>query len=220
MDHVRTTDTAQGETPCSFSSSKNGELPMNANTTRLMLGITATAIATSLVMGCNKTPESSPEPQVAPVSMDTQTTDSTVTSNVKSALMADATVKDFDLQVETRTGTVKLEGAVDTQAQIDQAISVARGVKGVSAVETGITLKGATTSLGTKIDDTNVTGRVKAALLADPDVKSFDISVATTNGEVQLTGVVDNQGQIDQATKIARAAEGASSIKSDLRIKQ
>lgn len=193
---------------------------MNANTTRLMRGITATAIATSLLIGCNQTPESSPAPQVAPVSMDTQTNDSTITSNVKSALMADATVKDFDLQVETRTGTVQLEGAVDTQAQIDQAISVARGVTGVSAVENGITLKGATTSLGTKIDDTNVTGRVKAALLADPAVKSFDISVATTNGEVQLTGVVENQGQIDQATMIARAAEGATSIKSDLRIKQ
>lgn len=192
---------------------------MNANTTRLMLGMTLTAIATSMLIGCNKAPESSQDSPVAPISMNTQLDDSTVTSNVKSALMADSSVKDFDLQVETRTGTVQLNGTVDTQAQIDQAISVARGVTGVSAVENGITLKGATTSLGTKIDDTNVTGRVKAALLADPDVKSFDISVATLNGEVQLTGTVDNQGQIDQATKIARATEGASSIKSDLRIK-
>jgi hyperosmotically inducible protein len=193
---------------------------MSTNTTRLMFGMTVTAIATSLLIGCNKTPESPQDSQVAPVSMDTQIDDSALTSNVKSALLADSIVKGFDLQVESRSGTVQLNGLVDTQAQIDQAISVARGVTGVSGVENGITLKGASSSLGTTIDDTSVTGRVKAALLADPDVKSFDISVATMNGEVQLTGVVDNQGQIDQATKIARAAEGASSIKSDLRIKQ
>lgn len=193
---------------------------MKTNTTRLMLGMTLTALATSMLIGCNKTPESAPEPQVAPVSMDTQMDDSAVTSNVKSALMADSTVKPFDLQVETRKGTVQLNGSVDTQAQIDQAISVARGVAGVSAVENSITLRSTSSSLGTKIDDTSVTGRVKAALLADPDVKSLDISVATMNGEVQLTGVVDNQNQIDQATKIARATDGANSIKSDLRVKQ
>jgi hyperosmotically inducible periplasmic protein len=37
---------------------------------------------------------------------------------------------------------------------------------------------------------------------------------------VQLTGFVDNQRQIDQASEIARATEGASSVKSELKIKQ
>lgn len=75
------------------------------------------------------------------------------------------------------------------------------------------------TTVGTRVDDTVLTSRVKAALLADPDIKSLDISVATMQGEIQLTGTVDNQGQIDQAGKVARGAEGAGSVKNDLRIK-
>lgn len=192
---------------------------MTSPTSRLLLGLALTAVSTGLLIGCNKTPESTPAASTAPVSMGTQIDDSVVTSSVKTALLADAAIKSFDVSVETRKGTVQLSGFVDTQAQIDQAVAVTRGVSGVSAVENGLALKTPGSTLGTKIDDTSVTGRVKAALLADPDVKSFDIGVATTNGEVKLTGLVDNQGQIDQATRIARAAEGASSIKSDLRIK-
>jgi hyperosmotically inducible protein len=74
-------------------------------------------------------------------------------------------------------------------------------------------------TVGTLVDDSVITSSVKTALLADPDIKSFDISVLTIKGEVQLTGIVDNQGQIDQAARIARAAEGASSVKNELSIK-
>jgi hyperosmotically inducible protein len=90
----------------------------------------------------------------------------------------------------------------------------------VTEVENGISLKGVPTTVGEKIDDTVVTTRVKTALLADPDIKSFDISVLTFNGEVQLSGFVNNQGQIDQAVRIASATEGATGVKNELTIKQ
>jgi hyperosmotically inducible protein len=72
---------------------------------------------------------------------------------------------------------------------------------------------------GTVVDDAVITSSVKMALLAEPGIKGFDISVLTTKGEVQLTGSVNNQGQIDQASTIARATEGASSVKNELTIK-
>ena len=75
------------------------------------------------------------------------------------------------------------------------------------------------TTIGTQVDDTVVTAGVKTALLADADIKSFDISVATVKGEVQLSGMVNNQGQIDQAAQIARAVAGTSGVKNDLTIK-
>jgi|JI6StandDraft_1071083.scaffolds.fasta_scaffold159015_2 hyperosmotically inducible protein len=75
------------------------------------------------------------------------------------------------------------------------------------------------TTMGTQVDDTVITTSVKSALLADPDIKSFDISVATVKGEVQLSGMVNNQGQIDQAAQIARAVAGTSGVKNDLTIK-
>lgn len=193
---------------------------MNTPLSRLLIASTLTAMATTVLMGCTKTPEAAAPPPAPAITVGTQVDDSVITSSVKSALLADDTIKSFDLQVETRKGTVQLSGFVDNQAQIDQALALARGVAGVVTVENGVTLKGSPTTIGTKIDDATVTGRVKSALLADPGIKSFDISVLTLKGEVQLTGFVNNQGQIDQATQIARAAEGATGVKNELTIKQ
>lgn len=193
---------------------------MKTRTSRLLLGTALTAIATTLLIGCNRAPESAPVTQVVPTTVGTQVDDTVITSRVKSALLADPAIKSFDLQVETRKGTVQLSGFVDSQAQIDQALAVTRSVAGVTEVENGVSLKGAPGTMGSKFDDATVTGRVKTALLADPDIKSFDISVRTSEGEVQLTGFVDNQGQIDQATQIARATEGASSVKNELSVKR
>jgi len=152
--------------------------------------------------------------------MGTQVDDAVITSAVKSALLGDSLIKSFDLQVETRKGVVQLSGFVDNQTQIDQAMALTKGVSGVVSVENGVTLKDSPSTVGTKMDDAAVTGRVKTALLADADIRSFDISVVTFKGEVQLTGFVNNQSQIDQASRIARAAEGASSVKNELMIKQ
>ena len=176
-------------------------------------------LAALTLVACNKPPEMVQEPAPS-ITLGTQVDDAVITSGVKSALLADDLVKSFDLQVETRKGTVQLSGFVDSQAQIDQALAITRSVAGVTEVENAVTLKGTPSTVGTKIDDATVTGRVKTALLADPDIKSFDISVVTFKGEVQLTGFVNNQGQIDQAKKIASAAEGATSVKNELMVKQ
>lgn len=193
---------------------------MKTYSSHLRVGSALAAMATTLLIGCNKAPEATPVPQAPSTTVGTQVDDAVITAGVKSALLADPAIKSFDLQVETRKGTVQLSGFVDSQAQIDQALAVTRSVAGVTGVENGVTLKGTQSTVGTKIDDATVTGRVKSALLADPDIKSFDISVHTFKGEVQLTGFVDNQGQIDRAIQIARTTEGASSVKNELSIKR
>jgi len=176
-------------------------------------------LAAVVAVGCNKAAES--PPAVTPdITMGTQVDDTVITSGVRSALMSDDLVKSMDLQVEMCRGVVQLSGFVDEQRQIDQAVLIARGVDGVTDVVNGVTLKSAPTTVGEKMDDTLVTTRVKSALLADGDIKSFDISVLTFNGEVQLSGFVNNQGQIDQAARIAGAAEGATSVKNELMVKQ
>ncbi|MCZ8252325.1 MAG: BON domain-containing protein [Hylemonella sp.] len=60
------------------------------------------------------------------------------------------------------------------------------------------------TTVGTEIDDSVVTTRVKSALLADPEVKSFDIQVETRKGQVQLSGFVDTRERMDQALALVR----------------
>jgi hyperosmotically inducible protein len=183
----------------------------------LATSFTALAVLTA----CGKNVETDSErPLSPPITMGTQVDDTVITSSVKSALMSDDLVKSFDLQVETRKGMVQLSGFVDSQAQIDQAVKLTRAVGGVTDVENGVTLKGGDSTIGTKIDDAAITGSVKTALLSDPGIKSFDISVVTFKGEVQLTGFVNNAEQIDQAGKLASAAEGATSLKNELMVKK
>ena len=76
------------------------------------------------------------------------------------------------------------------------------------------------TTVGTKIDDSVVTTRVKSALLSDSSIKSFDIAVVTRKNEVQLSGFVDNQTQIDRAIEITRGVEGVESVINKMSIKQ
>jgi 3-oxoacyl-ACP reductase-like protein len=76
------------------------------------------------------------------------------------------------------------------------------------------------TTMGEKVDDSVVTTKVKAALLADDTVKGMDISVKTVGGEVQLTGVVDNQAQVDRAVEVAKGIEGAQRVQNGMTVKQ
>src|SRR6185369_9933104 len=77
----------------------------------------------------------------------------------------------------------------------------------------------ASATVGTQIDDTIVTSRVKSALLADPDIKSFDLKVETRKGNVQLSGFVDNQAQIERALATTRGVEGVTNIDNSISLK-
>jgi hyperosmotically inducible protein len=80
-------------------------------------------------------------------------------------------------------------------------------------------LKDGKATVGNTVDDGIVTAKIKSALLADPGIKSFDIAVVTRKGEAQLSGFVDTQAQIDQATELARKVEGVSSVANGMRVK-
>lgn len=188
------------------------------NKSRILCATLVSAI-TVFVAGCNKPPEAAVAlPPATSVGMELD--DSVITTRVKSALLGDADIKSFDFKVETRKGEVQLSGFVDNQTQLDRAITVARAVEGVKSVDNKVAMKGGATTVGNQVDDGVVTTKVKAALLADANVKSFDIAVVTRKGEVQLSGFVDNQGQVDRAVELARGITGVSAVGNELSIKK
>ena len=189
---------------------------MRVDRKSLLLGVTLASALCLVLAGCGK---SQPD-ATAKTTVGTEVDDTVVTTKVKSALLADPDVKSFDLKVETRKGAVQLSGFVDSQAQIERAATVTRGVEGVSSVENNLGLKAPNATVGSTIDDGIITSKIKSALLADPNVKSFDIAVATSKGEVQLSGFVDNQAQIDEAIAIARKVEGVTNVGNEMSIKK
>ncbi len=190
--------------------------------TRIENLVVSAALASVLaitVVGCNKGVDSAGMP-VAKTSVGTDIDDSVITSSVKSALLADADIKSFDFKVETRKGEVQLSGFVDNQSQVDRATAAARAVPGVKAVQNNVLLKGKATTVGEKIDDGIITSKVKAALLGDANVKSSDIAVVTRQGEVLLSGFVDNKTQMDKAVEVARGIEGVRLVSNEMAVKK
>ena len=61
-------------------------------------------------------------------------TDAGITTAVKSKMAADDTVKAYKIDVDTHNKVVTLSGDVDTSAQREQAVVLARNTKGVADV--------------------------------------------------------------------------------------
>jgi osmotically-inducible protein OsmY len=74
-------------------------------------------------------------------------------------------------------------------------------------------------STGEYVDDSVITTKVKSLLANDDFLKSFQISVESRKGIVQLSGFVDSQRAVDKAGQIARGVDGVKSVKNDLIVK-
>jgi hyperosmotically inducible periplasmic protein len=67
--------------------------------------------------------------------------DTWITTQVQSQLLADDTARGFDVDVETQQGVVILSGQVDDQAAVDHIRSIAEDVEGVRSVDaSGLTV--------------------------------------------------------------------------------
>lgn len=73
---------------------------------------------------------------------------------------------------------------------------------------------------GVAIDDTAITAKVKAAILAEPGLNTLQISVKTVGGIVTLSGSVGTAANRDTAEGLAGAVAGVSRVQNDLVIKK
>jgi osmotically-inducible protein OsmY len=67
--------------------------------------------------------------------------DSAITTKVKAAIFNEPSLKSTEINVETFKGIVQLTGFVSSQANINTAVEVARGVSGVTSVKNDMRLK-------------------------------------------------------------------------------
>lgn len=89
-------------------------------------------------------------------------TDAGITTAVKSKLAADDTVKAYKVDVDTQNKVVTLSGDVDTAAQRDQAVMLARNTKGVTDVIDRMRVNPTAATSGVDVDvDDNLEADVK-----------------------------------------------------------
>lgn len=76
-----------------------------------------------------------------------------------------------------------------------------------------------TEGTGAYVEDSVITGKVKAVILNEPSLKSREINVETFKGVVQLSGFVSSEGDAMRAVEVTRGVKGVMSVKNDMRIK-
>jgi hyperosmotically inducible periplasmic protein len=72
---------------------------------------------------------------------------------------------------------------------------------------------------GVAIDDTEITAKVKAAIFAEPGLKTLQISVDTVKGVVTLSGSVDSLPNSNRAKELANAVTGVNHVENRLAVK-
>jgi hyperosmotically inducible protein len=148
-----------------------------------------------------------------------QVDDAALLTSVKSALAADPVTEAGEINVDVNRGTVKLAGFVHSSKEKSKAGDIARSVDGVQTVQNDISVKAEHESTGEYIDDSVITGKVKAALIADSTTKAHQINVETKGGVVQLSGFVDTAAAKSAATNVAQSVTGVKSVKNELSVK-
>ncbi|MET3131787.1 osmotically-inducible protein OsmY [Oxalobacteraceae bacterium GrIS 1.11] len=67
--------------------------------------------------------------------------DTVITTKVKAALLGDPELKAREINVETFKGAVQLSGFVSSRDEINKAVEVSKGIKGVSSVNNSMIVK-------------------------------------------------------------------------------
>ena len=91
------------------------------------------ALAFLIVVGCASTPNQEGTGEYVD--------DAVLTTKVKAAIFNDPSLKSVEINVETFKGEVQLSGFVNSRADINKAVEVARDVIGVRSVKNDMRLK-------------------------------------------------------------------------------
>lgn len=100
--------------------------------------------------------------------------------------------------------------------QLDQAASDASKKMGETTDKVDKSLSEQGTKAAQAIDDTEITTRVKAAIFAEPGLKTLQISVDTVKGVVTLSGSVDSSASYDKARSLAGAVADVKDVVNQL----
>lgn len=139
-------------------------------------------------------------------------TDAEVEEAVNDAFLYDPRVLSFEIDVDSTGGYVTLRGTVDNLRAKRAAAQDARNVVGVWSVNNKIKVRQGTPS------DSKIESNIEDALLRDPYVERYEITVSVVDGEAYLYGVVDSTFEKTQADAIAARQIGVEDVNNFLTV--
>lgn len=134
--------------------------------------------------------------------------DAALQQAVAATLRQDPRVLSFHVQTDVEHGAVTLRGTVDNLKAKRAAAQNAENCVGVWHVDNRLKVRTAT-----PIDDAVTTAAIERALLRDPWVEGFDITVNVKDGTASLYGVVDTMFDRARADDVAARVSGVESVR-------
>lgn len=137
--------------------------------------------------------------------------DADIRGDVLQALLLDSLIP-ANVDAKVQDAYVTLSGTVDWQYQRDEAVFVAGNILGVIGVDNEIMVDNAERTI------TGVTDAIQSAFKRDAKIDADNLSVATSNGTVTLSGSVRSWSEHDAAVAAAWAAPGVTTVNDRLTV--
>jgi osmotically-inducible protein OsmY len=155
------------------------------------------------------------------------TKDAWITGKIETAFVLNAHLNPFAITTDVDNGIVHLSGVVKDEIDRDLAVEVAKGVDGVVAVKSDLTLDpdrataaresaSAQRDFGSWVGDATTTAIVKSRLVGNANTSGLKIDVDTSNDVVTLSGRVSSRAESDLAEQIARNTDDVKDVRNNL----
>lgn len=144
--------------------------------------------------------------------------DFTVKTNIERGMMQAQLEVDGSIEATVYDGRVLLTGRVPSQDRKVAAEQVAGKITGVRALYDEIEVAPAE-GVWDDANDARITAQLRSQLVFDPDVRSINYTIDTTNGSVYLIGSARSQAELDRANQIARYVPGVKRVVSYVEIR-
>ena len=162
--------------------------------------------------------------------------DSWITLKIHSQFIPEDALSDSDIDVDTKSGIVTLNGTVASDAGRTRAIAIAKATDGVTAVTENLKVVPATASAraagekagdktrevagtsGNAVTDGWLKSKIASQFVTEDLLDKSDIDIDVSKGAVELNGAVRTMEAKSRATAIVKGTDGVKSVQNNLKI--
>ena len=161
--------------------------------------------------------------------------DSWITLKVHSQFIPEDALSDSDIDVDTKSGVVTLNGTVASEAGRTKAIAIAKATDGVNAVTDNLKVTPAASARaagekagektrevagtsGKAVTDGWLKSKIASQFVTEDLLDKSDIDIDVSKGAVALNGAVRTMEAKNKATAIVKGTDGVKSVQNNLKI--